>query len=51
MFPHQIERIFGNIMDNAMKACEETGRVASVQVDVTQVDEGKFVVLTIRDTG
>ncbi len=52
LFPHQIERIFGNIMDNAMKACEETGEGGkSVQVDVTQVDEGKFVVLTIRDTG
>ncbi|MEK6557720.1 MAG: HAMP domain-containing sensor histidine kinase [Candidatus Margulisiibacteriota bacterium] len=34
-----------------MKACEEKVEGKSIYVEVSETDEGKFLVLTVRDTG
>ena len=55
LFDHQILKIFGNLLDNAIKAVQEKegddNKVVSVSLDNMTEDDKEVVILKIEDTG
>lgn len=55
LFDHQVFKIFGNLLDNAIKAVQEKSgdesKTVTISLDNVLQDEKEFVVLKVEDSG